>query len=142
MSQPYELDTTSKACQKSAQEDMYSSRSNVDCAETDLKSVSNYEALFDSGYNSNVQSKTFLDSESDLEPVQRKPSETDTKVSQKNIITPQWSDSGVCITDSGLSINEDESTSEPSQSECEVKSSTLESELPKTWLKQNSEGDT
>jgi len=124
---------------------MYSSRAKVDCDDADLKGSNNYEDLFDSGYNSNVQSKTFLDSESDLDVVQSKlPSDENveqSKASKKNIAAPQWSDSGVCITDSGLSINDDDNC-ESRQSETDLKSETVESDLPKTWLKQNSEGDT
>ena len=124
---------------------MYS-KSNLDCDEADLKGASsNYEALFDSGYNSNMQSKTFLDSESDLEPAQINKPDVEKAIgkisSQKNITTTQWSDSGVCITDSGLSINEEDSC-ESSQTESEIKSSSVERDLTKIWLKQNSQGDT
>lgn len=122
------------------------SRTSADCDHADLKGASNYEDLFDSGYNSNMPSKTFLDSESDLEPVERKlcADDFEGKSSQKNLSAPQWSDSGVCITDSGLSINEDDSC-ETSQSELEAHKSSSpvqDCDLPKTWLKQNSEGDT
>ena len=149
MSQPYGLDYSSKfITSQQQQQEMYAQKNSVDCDDADLKGSSNYEALFDSGYNSNVQSKTFLD-ESDLESMQSSKiderDDQDSKNSKTNISAQQlWSDSGVCITDSGLSITEDDSFAEPSQtSETDIQSSTVvESDLPRKWLKQNSEGDT
>lgn len=136
---------------------MYSSGKSIGSDVDDLKGVSNYEALFDSGYNSNVQSKTFLESESDIESMhcstdaanesnnKTKNNPTDTsKEGNSKTNVQQWSDSGVCITDSGLSITEDD-TFETSQldSETSNKATFEPSDLPRRWLKeQNSEGDT
>src|SRR6218665_231788 len=82
---------------------------------SDLKGCSNYEALFDSGYNSNMQSSSFLELDSqtsitsDLASsehlshsdrlIQARDTlslfKSDTK-SSTNIL-PQWSDSGLSI---------------------------------------------
>lgn len=158
MSQPYKFDTTSSSAKERQQSEMYSSGKSIGGDVDDLKGASNYEALFDSGYNSNVQSKTFLD-ESDIESMhcstdaanddftQRAskipPTDTSKEAHSKTSVQ-QWSDSGVCITDSGLSITEDD-TFETSQLDSETNNkATLEpSDLPRRWLKeQNSEGDT
>ncbi|KAJ6217207.1 hypothetical protein RDWZM_008364 [Blomia tropicalis] len=114
--------------------------------------VANYEALFDSGYNSNMQSKTFLDEEefndeTTTAPIQSNNSKNDHHSNENNsktsANTQQWCDSGVCITDSGLSINED--MCEPCESSKSIdysKVSEPNEPEPITWLKQNSEGDT
>ncbi|XP_027197261.2 uncharacterized protein LOC113791661 [Dermatophagoides pteronyssinus] len=93
-----------------------------------------FEELFDSGYNYNIQSKTFLDLEEEdddddmdnnqsfssnrqqkqhpdqhSQPSNSKQQSTNNDDDDKNKFdtVQQWSDSGVCITDSGLSIQED-----------------------------------
>lgn len=158
MSQPYNFDTTSSTAKQSQQSEMYSSAKSIGSDVDDLKGANNYEALFDSGYNSNVQSKTFLD-ESDIESMhcstdaanddsthkgsQNHPTDTSKEGHSKTSVQ-QWSDSGVCITDSGLSITEDDSF-ETSQLDSETNSKATfdSSDLPRRWLKeQNSEGDT
>lgn len=112
---------------------------------SDSKSA-NFEELFDSGYNSNAQSKTFIDIESDFEsstsakmvdlPVRAK-FESSTSVKQ-------WTDSGVCITDSGLGIQEDDNSDPKLAATTSSKSdySVENKDLLKIWLKQNSDGDT
>ncbi|UXI16988.1 Integral membrane protein [Sarcoptes scabiei] len=94
-----------------------------------------FDELFDSGYESNIQSKTFLDSDlidNDLPNDSSKPDASDNifeSKQQKSInflpaITsslestsdskfqlkqqPKWTDSGCCITESDININEDE----------------------------------
>lgn len=155
MSQPY---TSSSSAKQRQQSEMYSSAKSIGGDVDDLKDASNYEALFDSGYNSNVQSKTFID-EADIESMHcstdaanddssRKgkshPAETSKEAHSKTNVQ-QWSDSGVCITDSGLSITEDDHF-ETSQLDSETSSKAAVepvSDLPRRWLQeQNSEGDT
>lgn len=138
---------------------MYSSAKSVGGDVDDLKDASNYEALFDSGYNSNVQSKTFLD-EADIESMhgstdaanddssrqdKSHPAEGSSQEAHSKTNVQQWSDSGVCITDSGLSITEDDHF-ETSQLDSETNSKAAVepvSDLPRRWLQeQNSEGDT
>lgn len=78
--------------------------------DSDLK-CSNYESLFDSGYNSNMQSSSFLelDSSTSISSDHHHHMMSSSGQSRKGPQPlPQWSDSGLSITDSGLGIVEDD----------------------------------
>ncbi|XP_046918229.2 NF-kappa-B inhibitor cactus [Dermatophagoides farinae] len=141
-----------------------------------------FEGLFDSGYNSNIQSKTFLDLDNEefdnsslsnqqqhLDRSQQSNSNrrllltqqqtNDANDKNKFDTVQQWSDSGVCITDSGLSIQEDFENYDPidsnenDQESKQQKIDTQQSHLLandsndnknalELWLKHNSDAET
>ena len=126
--------------------------------DSDLKGCSNYEALFDSGYNSNMQSSSFLELDSqtsitsDLASGENlshsdrfsRTRDSSSKPDNKSKTIPQWSDSGLSIPDSGLGIVEDETHHE--QEEKFLKKSAQSSidpnkELLKSWLANNHSAD-
>ena len=134
------------------------SKSTSSMIESDLKGCSNYEALFDSGYNSNMQSSSFLelDSQSSItsdlacseqhisdRSFRSRDSMNHSKTNTSSL--PQWSDSGVSITDSGLGIVEDESHHE--QDDKALKKCCIDPEKEqqqaalKTWLENNNVAD-
>ncbi|KAH7645852.1 ankyrin repeat domain containing protein 10 [Dermatophagoides farinae] len=141
-----------------------------------------FEGLFDSGYNSNIQSKTFLDLDNEefdnsslsnqqqhLDRSQQSNSNRRLPLTQQQTndandknkfdTVQQWSDSGVCITDSGLSIQEDFENYDPidsnenDQESKQQKIDTQQSHLLandsndnknalELWLKHNSDAET
>lgn len=150
MSHQENRDTTSKSAVPMNKSETYSSNFKMEFDDSNPKSATNFEELFDSGYNSNVQSKTFIEmDESELDAciskVENVPKET--KQSEKTIV-PQWADSGVCITDSGLGIHDEDNFESNSlnASKCDINTkdnfSDENKDSLKIWLKQNSDGDT
>lgn len=154
--------------------------SNIDSKE---KQQQQFEELFDSGYNYNIQSKTFLDLDNEeYDNIQQQHSSSNpqqhsdhhhhsqpsnSKQQQTNRdnnndddknkfdTVQQWSDSGVCITDSGLSIQEDYENYESnidlnenpddnkqSYSLVEKDSSNENKNSLELWLKHNSDAET
>ena len=141
-----------------------------------------FEGLFDSGYNSNIQSKTFLDLDNEefdnsslsnqqqhLDRSQQSNSNrrllltqqqtNDANDKNKFDTVQQWSDSGVCITDSGLSIQEDFENYDPidsNENDQESKQQKIDTQQSHSlandsndnknalelWLKHNSDAET
>lgn len=80
--------------------------SDTKATKSDLSSKSSaFESLFDSGYNSTTVSKTSIDLENEFNAKLTISDSNDENIVSSQSLPSKWSDSGVCITDSGLSID-------------------------------------